>query len=74
MYGDESLFEWDAEAEVLGVTWDSEKSNSSFHRSLGLVLTEADAFAFTFDIALDEVKVGPSGRSTVYVRGGGGVG
>ncbi len=58
MHGDESLFEWDAEAEVLAVTWDSQKPNSSFHRPLGLVLTEADAFAFTFDIALDEVKAG----------------
>ena len=58
VYGDESLFEWNAEAGVLAVTWDSEKPNSSFYRPLGLVLTEADAFAFTFDIALDEVKVG----------------
>ena len=58
VHGDESLFEWDAEAGVLGVTWDSEKPNSSFYRPLGLVLTEADAFAFKFDIALDEVKVG----------------
>ena len=58
VHGDESLFEWDAEAGVLAVTWDSEKPNSSFHRPLGLVLTEADAFAFTFDIALDEVKAG----------------
>ena len=58
VHGDESLFEWDAEAGVLGVTWDSEKPNSGFHRPLGLVLTEADAFAFTFDIALDEVKAG----------------
>ena len=58
VHGDESLFEWNAEAGVLAVTWDSEKPNSGFHRPLGLVLTEADAFAFTFDIALDEVKVG----------------
>ena len=58
VHGDESLFEWDAEAGVLAVTWDSEKPNSSFHRPLGLVLTEADAFAFTFDIVLDEVKAG----------------
>ena len=58
VHGDESLFEWNAEAGVLAVTWDSEKPNSSFYRPLGLVLTEADAFAFKFDIALDEVKVG----------------
>ena len=57
-HGDESLFEWDAEGGALAVTWDSEKPNSNFHRSLGLTLTEADTFAFAFDIALDEVKAG----------------
>ena len=57
-HGDESLFEWDAEGEALAVTWDSEKPNSNFHRPLGLTLTEADTFAFAFDIALDEVKAG----------------
>ena len=57
-HGDESLFEWDAEGGALAVTWDSEKPNSNFHRPLGLTLTEADTFAFAFDIALDEVKAG----------------
>ena len=57
-HGDESLFEWDAEGEALAVTWDSERPNSNFHRPLGLTLTEADTFAFAFDIALDEVKAG----------------
>jgi hypothetical protein len=57
-HGDESLFEWDAEGEALAVTWDSEKPNSYFYRPLGLTLTEGDAFAFTFDIALDQVKAG----------------
>ena len=58
VHGDESLFKWDAEAGVLAVTWDSERPNSMFHRPLGLTLTEADAFAFSFDIVLDEVKAG----------------
>ena len=57
-HGDESLFEWDAEGGALAVTWDSEKPNSNFQRPLGLTLTEADTFAFAFDIALDEVKAG----------------
>ena len=57
-HGDESLFEWDAEGGALAVTWDSEKPNSNFYRPLGLTLTEADTFAFAFDIALDEVKAG----------------
>ena len=58
VHGDESLFDWDAEAGALSVTWDSERPNSLFHRPLGLTLTEGDAFAFTFDITLDEVKGG----------------
>ena len=58
VHGDESLFECDAEGGALAVTWDSEKPNSNFHRPLGLTLTEADTFAFAFDIALREVKAG----------------
>ena len=58
VHGDESLFKWDADAGTLAVTWDSEKPNSMFHRPLGLTLTEADAFAFAFDITLDKVKAG----------------
>ncbi len=57
-HGDASLFEWDAEGRALAVTWDSEKPNSNFYRPLGLMLTEADTFAFAFDIALREVKAG----------------
>ena len=58
VHGDESLFKWDAAAGSLAVTWDSEQLNSLFHRPLGLTLTEADAFAFAFDITLDTVKAG----------------
>tara|TARA_B110000467_G_scaffold164686_1_gene195045 strand:- start:1939 stop:3603 length:1665 start_codon:yes stop_codon:yes gene_type:complete len=57
-HGDESLFEWDAEIGALAVRWDSEKPNSYFYRPLGLTLTEADTFAFAFDIVLDEVRAG----------------
>ncbi|MDP6795828.1 MAG: hypothetical protein QGG00_10605 [Verrucomicrobiota bacterium] len=58
VHGDKSLFEWDAATGSLAVTWDSERTNSLFHRPLGRMLTEGDAFAFAFDITLDEVKVG----------------
>ena len=58
MHGDESLFKWNAESGALALTWDSEKPNSYFYRPLGLTLTEGDSFAFTFDIAFNEVKVG----------------
>ena len=58
LHGDESLFEWDAEAGALEVTWNSEKPNSYFYRPLGQALTEKDSFAFTFQLTLDEVKAG----------------
>jgi len=58
VHGDESLFKWDGVAKALTVTWDSERPNSLFHRPLGLTLTEADAFAFVFDITLDSAKAG----------------
>ena len=58
IHGDRSLFSWDAEAEALRVTWDSEKPNSYFYRPLGQALTEVDSFAFTFQIRLGEVKAG----------------
>lgn len=58
VHGDESLFKWDAADEALAVTWDSERPNSLFHRPLGLTLTEADAFAFAFDITFGSAKAG----------------
>ena len=58
VHGDESLFFWDEESESLKVTWDSEKPNSYFYRPLGRTLTEADSFAFTFQITLEKVKAG----------------
>jgi len=58
LHGDESLFEWDAEAGALDVTWNSEKPNSYFYRPIGQTLTEKDSFAFTFQLTLNEVKAG----------------
>ena len=58
VHGDESLFKWNAADGALAVTWNSERPNSLFHRPLGLRLTEADAFAFAFDIRLDSAKAG----------------
>jgi hypothetical protein len=58
LYGEEALFKWDSASKSLHITWDSERPNSFCYRPLGLVLTETDAFALTFDITLDEVKAG----------------
>lgn len=56
--GDPAQFVWDANTEVLRVTWDSARSNAYFARSLGTVLNRYDDFAFGFTIQLDEIAVG----------------
>jgi hypothetical protein len=58
IHGDKSLFNWNENSKSLQVIWDSEKPNSFFYKPLGLVLTESDSFAFTFQITLDSVKAG----------------
>ncbi|MDP6893132.1 MAG: hypothetical protein QF731_08125, partial [Verrucomicrobiota bacterium] len=58
IHGDKSLFVWDEDAKSLQVNWDSEKPNSFFYKPIGRVLTDADSFAFTFQITLDLVKAG----------------
>ena len=57
-FGDDSLFQWNAAAQQLEVTWDSARPNSFFHRSLGTVLTRQDDFSLAFDLRLDEVRIG----------------
>jgi hypothetical protein len=56
--GDPSLFQWDREAGVLGVTWDSARANSYFAHPLGTTLRKTDDFALEFDLQLQEVQVG----------------
>ena len=56
--GDASLFQWDPAGQSLAVTWDSSRTNSSFHRRLPSVVTAADDFTFGFDLELSEHAVG----------------
>jgi hypothetical protein len=56
--GDSSLFHWNPAQENLEVTWDSSRPNSFFHRSLGTVLGKDDDFTLSFELKLDEIRVG----------------
>lgn len=58
--GDASLFQWDAAAGGLGVTWDSSRSNSFFLRRIAAPVTPSDDFAFGFDLTLSRMDVGTS--------------
>lgn len=57
-FGEASLFRWDAASGRLGVTWDSSRPNSYFHRPLGRTLRKTDEFEFAFTLRLDSVQVG----------------
>ncbi len=56
--GDDSLFRWSADNGKLEVTWDSGKPNSYYCRPLGTVLAKSDDFGLSFELTLDEVKIG----------------
>lgn len=56
IHGDPSLFSWDASRGQLAATWDSTRTNTYFHRSLGTVLSRSDPFRFSFRIQLDEIR------------------
>lgn len=58
IYGDSSLFAWDATRHDLRVTWDSSRTNSYFHHPLGTTLTASDDFAVSFDLTLEDIKGG----------------
>jgi len=58
IFGDASLFRWDAAQQGLEVTWDSRRSNSYFYHSLGTVLATNDNFSLAFDLRLNDVTVG----------------
>lgn len=56
--GDASLFRWDAAGGRLGVTWDSSRPNSYFHRPLPFALNKADDFSFGFALELTSHQAG----------------
>jgi hypothetical protein len=56
--GSAHLFEWNASAQNLRVTWDSSEPNSFFHRPLGITLSRADDFTFSFKLRMESIDIG----------------
>jgi len=58
VFGEPSLFRWNATNENLEVTWDSTQPNSYFFHSLGTVLAKEDDFSLAFDLRLSDIAGG----------------
>jgi hypothetical protein len=63
VFGDATLFQWDAANHNLRVTWDSSKTNSYFHHPLGTILTRDDDFSVAFDLRVDDIGAASPSRS-----------
>jgi hypothetical protein len=55
IFGDATLFQWNATNHNMDVTWDSAQTNSYFYRPLGVTYTKADSFCVVFDLSLKDV-------------------
>jgi hypothetical protein len=55
VFGDASLFAWNATSGNLEVTWDSSHANSFFYVPLGMELTRYDDFSLEFDLVLKDI-------------------
>jgi hypothetical protein len=65
--GEASLFQWDAGAGALRVTWDSSRTNSFLRLPLGTLLSQADDFSFSFDLTMQDIRVGTTpGKSNEF--------
>jgi hypothetical protein len=60
IFGDTSLFHWNATNQNLEVTWDSSRPNSYFYLPLSEVITKNDDFSFSFDLTLWQAGTGDS--------------
>lgn len=58
VYGNASLFAWNATNQNLEVTWDSSQPNSYFTRAVGTNLTQASDFMLGFDVRLNDIGPG----------------
>jgi hypothetical protein len=56
--GDTNLFFWNATNQNLEVTWDSSRTNSFFHLSLGTILSKSDDFSLAFDLRMSDIAIG----------------
>src|SRR6185369_9746886 len=58
IFGDSSLFAWNAANQNIQATWDSSRSNSYLQRSLGTILNRQDNFSVAFDLRLNDIVAG----------------
>jgi hypothetical protein len=58
IFGNTNLFRWNSTNQNLAVTWDSSKTNSYFHLSLGTIVAREDDFSVSFDMTLQDVASG----------------
>jgi hypothetical protein len=72
VYGEASLFQWDAVNHNLRVTWDSSQPNSYFYLPLGTILGRNDDFSMAFDLVLNDYAIGvnPAQPDTFEVAAG----
>lgn len=64
LFGDSTLFVWDAVNHNLNVTWDSSRTNSYFYLPLGTILDRQDDFSVALDLRLSDVAAGVTKPST----------
>ncbi|HEU5396008.1 MAG TPA: hypothetical protein VFV81_02495 [Verrucomicrobiae bacterium] len=70
IFGDTNLFQWNAAAQNLDVTWDSSQPNSYFYHPLGVTLTKDYDFNLQFDLELNDVTTGnESGKTSPMAIG-----
>lgn len=58
IFGDASLFQWQADTGTMRVTWDSSRTNSILYRTLPASLNRGDDFSFSFELRLDDIQAG----------------
>lgn len=58
VFGDSSLFRWNATNQNVDVTWDSSRTNSYFWLPLRTVLSRSDDFTIAFDLKLHDITIG----------------
>lgn len=58
VFGDTSLFSWNATEQNVSVTWDSSQSNSYFYLPLPMSLTRGDDFRFQFSLQFSSIEIG----------------
>lgn len=63
-FGDAALFRWNATNQNLEVTWDSSRTNSFYCQPLGTILTKADDFSVSFDLRLQDTRIGSTPGKT----------